>query len=89
MSRFLHVNATRLMKGFKASIHDESTTAIVSEGHCNHSESPVSGNVEANPFLGPHGPLAPSDPAGREALLALSPEVRPPYLYLSVNSDSP
>ena len=77
------------MKGVKASIPDQSTaTMVVSEGHRNESEVPIAGSVGANPSLDRHGPLAPSpDPAGREALLALSPEVRPPYLFLFVNSD--
>ena len=82
MSRFLHANATHLTKGFKASIHDESTAAIVvSQGLRNDSEVPVAGNVETQPSLDPHGPLVPSpDPAERETLSALSLEVHSPHL---------
>ena len=74
------------MNGVKASIHDQSTaTMVVNEGHRNESEVPIAGSVGANPSLDPHGPLALSpDSEGREALLALSPEVRPPYLSLFV-----
>ena len=74
------------MKVVKVSILEESTeTMVVNEGHRNESEVPISGSVGANPLLDPHGPLALSpDSAGREALLALSPEVRPPYLSLFV-----
>ena len=70
------------MKGAKASIHGGSTAATVfSEGRRNDSEVPVAGNVEANPSLESHGPLAPPpDLAGREALSALSPKVRSPYI---------
>ena len=90
MSRFLHANATHLTKGFKASIHDESTAAIVvNQGLRNDSEVPVAGNVETKPSLDPHGPLVPSpDPAERETLSALSLEVRSPYLYLFVDSEA-
>ena len=79
------------LKGFKASIYDESTAAtVVSEGHRNDSDVPVAANVETNPSLGPHGPLAPSpDPVGRKALSALTPEARSPYLCLLVNSEAP
>ena len=81
---FMHAISTCLMNGVKASIHDQSTAAmVVNEGHRNESEVPISGSVGANPSLDPHGPLALSpDSEGREALLALSPEVRPPYLSL-------
>ena len=84
---FMHAISTCLMNGVKASIHDESTaTIVVNEGHRNESEVPISGSVGANPLLDPHGPLALSpDSAEREALLALSPEVRPPtFLYLLI-----
>ena len=77
------------MKVDKVSILEESTeTMVVNEGHRNESEVPISGSVGANPSLDPHGPLALSpDSEGREMLLASSPEVRPRYLSLFVNSD--
>ena len=86
---FLHAISTCLTKGVKASILEESTeTMVVNEGHRNESEVPISGSVGANPSLDPHRPLALSpDSEGREALLASSPEVRPPYLSLFINFD--